>query len=805
MAGWKQRPLHWKKPCADFGLLVLAAVVVSTRPSPAEAQVAERFSVDQRGDFVLVGNTLALDCAIDPDLLLVGDAGNCGSSDEDSGADVLWSVAVDGTAPVANVSVGPEQAASIAVLDLPDGASVTRAELYWSAQTGEGDASGATFGRGAAAASISAARTSRSGADGDDYYQSVAEVTALVRELGAGPYRLSGIDAASPVGLEDTTFYAGWWLVVFYALDSEPVRHLALYDGFGFVTELAPSSATLTGFEVPLDGADGKLAAVAFDGDATADGDQLRFGPRAPLGAAARLEASNNFFDGSRRDVTGEPFSAAGDRPRASGDAGSMSGVDLHVVDVGARLEPGQTTAEVLATTTADRFFLSGLVLSVATTAPDLSLSTQSVRDVNGPPLRPGDELEYTVVADNVGTGAAPRVTLRAPLPAQVTFVPGSLEIIDGTSPGLVTDAADADRGELELGAAPALVVRLGDGADASGGGRLAAGESSSVRYRVALVAGASGSIVSQAQLGVARAPGSEAAITLTDASLEQPGPNPTVIEVDGCASDVDCSAGFCDVGQSPQRCVECLVDAHCSGLEPSCGPSRTCACVPIAAIADTNAGTAGDESRCDGRDDDCDGAVDEGLAGVDCNAGSDACSLAGVSACDAVGGVRCDASGPAPAELCSNGVDDDCDGATDTDDDDCAPATAPADGSSASAGSDGPLVPEPSTETPVAPRPAPPVFTPVPGNPSPSLGSPSAASLGGGGGCQLQPNRRASLAPGLLLAAALLVRRRRRAAARATAAHCPSRHCPSRHCPSREVGSPPTQTLGAARGSFKL
>jgi uncharacterized repeat protein (TIGR01451 family) len=762
MAGWKQRPLHQSKPGADFGFLlgVLAAAAASAKPLPAEAQVAERYSVDQRGDFVLVGNTLALDCAVDADLLLVGSVGNCGPNDEDSGADVLWSVAVDGTAAVANTSVGPAQAASIAMLELPEGASVTRAELYWSAQMGEGDASVATFGRGAAEASISAARTSRSGANGDDYYQSVADVTALVQELGRGPYRVSGIDTASPVGQEGTTFYAGWWLVVFYALESEPIRHLALYDGFAFVTELAPSSATLTGFEVPLDGGDGKLAVVAFDGDATADGDQLRFGPRAPLGAAARLDASNNFFDGSRRDVTGEPFSASGDRPRASGGAGSMSGVDLHVVDVGARLEPGQTTAEVLATTSDDRFFLSGLVLSVASTAPDLSLSTQSVRDVNGPPLRPGDELEYSVVADNVGTGAASSVTLRAPLPAQVTFVPGSLEIVDGPSPGPLTDAADADQGELDVAAAPAIVVRLGDGADGNDGGRLAAGESLGVRFRVALAAGASGSIVSQGQIGVARAPGSERVETLTDSSLEQPGANPTEIAIDDCASDADCSAGFCDVGQSPQRCVECLLDAHCSGLEPSCGPSRACACVPSAAIDGMLAGTAAGESLCDGKDDDCDGAIDEGLVAVACNAGSDVCPLAGVSACDGAGGVRCNASGPAPAELCSNGADDDCDGATDADDSDCTPSA----GASAGAETDGPLVPEPSTEQPpVAPRPAARVFTPVRGNPGPPLERPSGASLGGGGGCQLSPSHHGRLAPlCLFFAAALLMRRRR-------------------------------------------
>jgi hypothetical protein len=312
-------------------------------------------------------------------------------------------------------------------------------------------------------------------------------------------------------------------------------------------------------------------------------------------------------------------------------------------------------------------------------------------------------------------------------------------------------------------------VVRLGDGADGNEGGRLAAGESSSVRFRVVVAPGASGSISSQAQVGVARASGGARVNTFTDANLEQPGADPTEIAIDDCAGDADCSAGFCDVAQSPQRCVECLVDAHCSALEPSCGPSGACACVPLAETSSP----AGDEARCDGKDDDCDGAIDEGLAGVACNAGSDACPLPGVSACDGAGGVRCEASRPAPAELCSNGADDDCDGAADAADDDCAPPAVPIEGSSAGgSGSDAPLpveptaeLPPPSTERPpVAPRPASPAITSVRNDGrSPSLDSPTAASLGGGGGCQLQAGSRGPMAPGFLLAAALLAQRLRR------------------------------------------
>ncbi|MCB9550926.1 MAG: hypothetical protein H6705_03385 [Myxococcales bacterium] len=72
---------------------------------------------------------------------------------------------------------------------------------------------------------------------------------------------------------------------------------------------------------------------------------------------------------------------------------------------------------------------------------------------------------------------------------------------------------------------------------------------------------------------------------------------------------------------------------------------------------------------RCDGADDDCDGATDEGFAGLGapCSVGEGLCAVEGVQVCDAAGaGVVCDAVAGAPmAELC-NGADDDCDGAAD-------------------------------------------------------------------------------------------------------------------------------------------
>lgn len=76
------------------------------------------------------------------------------------------------------------------------------------------------------------------------------------------------------------------------------------------------------------------------------------------------------------------------------------------------------------------------------------------------------------------------------------------------------------------------------------------------------------------------------------------------------------------------------------------------------------------DPHGCDGIDNDCDGAVDERDTPVNCGVG--ACQRDSLSLCSA-----CEPGDPiAPNELfdetCNNGVDEDCDGYTDSDDPDC-------------------------------------------------------------------------------------------------------------------------------------
>jgi len=136
------------------------------------------------------------------------------------------------------------------------------------------------------------------------------------------------------------------------------------------------------------------------------------------------------------------------------------------------------------------------------------------------------------------------------------------------------------------------------------------------------------------------------------------------------CASrpDVD--------GVVTPQCVPTDGACHCSPAAMASGASTQCAmqndegrCVGRMACGIEGLSSCDAQEpaldRCDGRDDDCDGETDEGHVLVGCTVTNALGSCVGVMACFGAQGVRCDAP-EATAEVCGDGVDNDCDGTTD-------------------------------------------------------------------------------------------------------------------------------------------
>lgn len=71
----------------------------------------------------------------------------------------------------------------------------------------------------------------------------------------------------------------------------------------------------------------------------------------------------------------------------------------------------------------------------------------------------PGATITYTITVEVTSTGTATSSVLRDPIPTYTTYVSNSLTLNATT----LSDAADADAGELDTGGAATIVTRLGD------------------------------------------------------------------------------------------------------------------------------------------------------------------------------------------------------------------------------------------------------------------------------------------------------------------------------------------------------
>ncbi|WP_437335269.1 hypothetical protein [Sorangium sp. So ce394] len=512
------------------------AALLGALSGTAGADPVRRVQVAQRGDFVLIGNTLAHECGPSEVAPMVGSvAANCGVEGTlvDTAPDVYWRAdsPLAGQAE-ASPTVAPSAARTTAVLNLPTGARVTHAYLYWAASRASGSADLAvTLDRPGTFSSNVTGTLSGEVSSSDIHAQAVADVTEIVRARGAGAYRLGGISNAIALNDVNKSFvFAGWWMVVLYELTTAPARNLAIFDGLDMVFDGEAVEWTISGFVVPSGAGLAKLGVIGYDGDSTT-GDGIEWNG---TGLFDAVNPVNDFFNSSR-SFLGAPASAAGDLPRLTGGPLSMSGIDIDVVQVPSNLlRPGDTSAEVGAVVLGnDSYLLGGLITSVPTRLPDLTRSTKSVLDLNGGGVAPGDTLEYTIIVANTGDDSAANVVLSDPLPPGVTYVPGSLEITAGPNMGGVTDAAGDDEGEYIAGTRT-VRIRLGSDASAAQGGSLGVDETTTVRFRVTIDPGTNGEIANQATVAAQSPAGGSSQNYPTDGNgTDQPGAPPTSILVD--------------------------------------------------------------------------------------------------------------------------------------------------------------------------------------------------------------------------------------------------------------------------------
>lgn len=462
----------------------------------AQAQVVTPFSqrhqVNDRGNILLIGNTLM--CASSDSSC---DTSQMNSTNAHNAQSMIF-INADRAAPAWPAG---KNGSSAATLQLPSGAQVLFAGLYWGARANPNDATrntifvkppGSNSYRSVTGSLLGTITTQ--GTSTAHPYSAFADLTSLVQASGSGTYWVGGITAAT--GNDGLGFYAGWSLVVVYRDPGEPLRHLVVYDGLATVSSGNNVTITPSGFLTPAVGAvQASLGAVAFEGDAGILGDQLILNGTALSDAQ---NPNNNFFNSS--------ISRLGNRIRSKiPDYLNQMAVDVDLVDATGRIPNGATSATVQFTSSQDVYFPTVLTFAVDLYAPDLTTTfSKTVQDVNGGSVVVGDVLEYTISFTNTGGDGATNVVLRDPIPAHTAYVPGSLQVVtnaSGAPTGSFTDTSGDDIAEYsascpEVSGAPCVRFRLGAGANASNGGSVPPTQGASVRFRVQVQPSAAGQTI---------------------------------------------------------------------------------------------------------------------------------------------------------------------------------------------------------------------------------------------------------------------------------------------------------------------
>ncbi len=578
------------------GAAIIALGVARTAGAfPTEPTV----EVNQRGGFLLVGNTQGYDCSLDNSPVVASDVGDVvppipfvegtehcnvlfeselgrreNAAATDTAVDLFWSQA-GGTLTAQPIE--PEAAISGAVLTIPDGATVTHAWLYWAGYLATEEASDPVadpsidviFPENALKV-IGAERTWTQANEGFYWYQAAADVTAAVQTHGSGLHLVSGVESVAESHEANDDVVAAWWLAVVYEHPDANLVNLRLYDGLDVIGANEASDAPPT-VSVPLSGlptrgnAAGrtKLGVIGYEGDAQIGGDYVRVGQTM---LADGLNPAENFFNGTRSNL-GTAGTDPGDVPYLTGEPRSVAGIDVDVVDISASMAGSGELPTIHAGSSYDRYLLAGLVTQVPVSLPLLE-ATMSVEPRDGA-FEPGTEVRYTVVVENTGNAPATGMVFTDVLPEQLALVADSVQS-SGSSSSL-------DGSQVAYDATTrTLTVHLGDGAGANAGGALAPGASLELRFQATIIQTLPGCTTNPCTVsnqGVIQLAGNTVGTTTavrTDGEPATPAQDPTTFEVViGCLSADDCSAALpiCDQG----ACVECLTNSNCSGDTPVC------------------------------------------------------------------------------------------------------------------------------------------------------------------------------------------------------------------------------------------
>ncbi|WP_103866684.1 Calx-beta domain-containing protein [Aquimarina sp. I32.4] len=400
----------------DQGIGTIVDIEIEN-PRPYE----ERFSLNVRGNFDMIGNT---------NLICVA---NCpGAPTSNNPAVVMGYANVDATTINS----------SSADFTLPAGATVSWAGLYW------GGTYNSTFGGitnpdptlslqqvefrepGAGTyTTVDASVTNIETANfaGWNTFMSFANVTSMVQAAGSGTYTVADIPLMT--GSSFTGPHGGWTMVIVFENPSDITRSVSIWDGFDFFGFGANDAFTVTGLLTPSTGAfDTHAGYFGFDGEANRTGDFVSINGTA---LSNGLNPANNTLNGTiskfGTDIGGR-----------SPNLGFNWGIDIDIFDASGLVLNNATTLNVGLGSANEGIW--GGVFAVST---EVAFPAVASKNFSPTTIGYGEESTVTIILENPSTGVdltnlsltdnLPTGMIISALPNATTSCGGTISAASGT------------------------------------------------------------------------------------------------------------------------------------------------------------------------------------------------------------------------------------------------------------------------------------------------------------------------------------------------------------------------------------
>lgn len=307
-------------------------------------------------------------------------------------------------------------------------------------------------------------------------YGAFVDVTDLVRAGGSGAYTVADVQACRGFG----GCFGSWSLTVAIANRSMPPRNLNVWHGWQLTTPSVAGGAqefAVNGITPPPRGpVSARIGVVQADGDRGLGPDSLDISsPSAP--AWKTFATADRPLNPGEGDWFNSTVNAYGQR-RPAGDATpnllANLNQDIALVQDDTVIGNTDTSFRFRVQTAASESLYSQVVhAAVDLYAPEIQID-KTVSPAG--PVPTGTAATWSLDVRNVGIDPIRQAVVTDPLPAGVTYVPGSVRFASGgpaTLLGAKTDTAGDDEAAWDA-ASRTLTFHVGAGATAAAGGTMA-------------------------------------------------------------------------------------------------------------------------------------------------------------------------------------------------------------------------------------------------------------------------------------------------------------------------------------------